>query len=350
MDLKLLKQIKKETNKYSDLYSFQLMPYVDDIQSKINMLASEIFELKVEGLTDNITFTHQFNLIKSVKHLTHIVLMLINEQNKRALKTESVMKKKDNSFYVQSDNISFNKRILKENPVVNASINRIIEDRKKVYIKKFGYFKDIAEAYTIIKKEFNDVSNYLKILLDINDIKFNNYDNFDPLISGCQSLIYELIQLIISLMKADESRIINALKCKDIYRTEAYFIIMDFINSKKLYYENKCELLYENIMKINKIIENESDMGLLCKMNLLKQDEVQGLFLGNIEKLQDILKKEIISDIKVAYSNFYIHDKNNGIKNINDSVYNRTYDLYGPAAWNARNIIEEKPVLIRSCK
>ncbi len=345
MDIILLNQIKKVTERYSRLSTSGLQSHIDDIQSKIEMLAKEIFEIKVEKLKDNITFAHQHNLIKYVKHLTQIVLILINEQNNRAFLTKRGMRAGDCSYYFKQNNESCDRNDLIENEKVNKIITKIINDRKNVYINTFGYFKDKEEAYYIIKKEFNDVTS---LLININDIKYNNFDNFDPLINKCQNLIYELIQLIVGLIKADESNIANTLDNFDIYNMDAYFLLMDFVNSKKLYFEDRCEILYENIKKLNKIIESESEVGLICKMNLLKQDEVQGVFVGDIEKLLNIIENEIVNDIRVAYGKFKISDKLCGIKNIFDSVYDKPYELFGPATWNARDMIEKHPILIRS--
>lgn len=350
MDAKLLRQLKTVTYKYKALSNGNISYAIDDIQKRIDELASNLFKLKVEKITDCITYTHQKNIFDSINDLAQIILMLIKEQKDQEQATNLAMKNKDKNMYfspaVESRNRNFT---VYENIELKNAIQKIIIKRKNDYINSFGYYIDEKSANIIIKKEFDDVSNYLYTLLKINElIKYNPVNNYDPLINGCQNLLYELSQLVIALIDAEESKIVNTIKNPKMISTEGYFLIMDFVNSSNLFYK-KWHLLADNIKSINKIFENKNS-GLLCKMDVHKQDEVHGVYIGDINKLIEIIENEIIADIRIAYGKFDIFDQNNGLINIVDSVYDNPFVFGGIPTWKARERLIKEPILIRSNK
>lgn len=348
MDEFLLNNVKNITKKYKSCSKNNLNFNMDDIQKKINELINVLFNIKIEKLTNCFTYTHQNNLIKSIKDLAQITLLLINEQNKKISATNNAINNKDNSMYFIVKETDFvTNSTIDCNMDINKAIDAIIIRRKNDYLNYFNYFKNEKVADVLIRKEFDDVINYLKVLLMINEIKFNKIDNFDPLINGCQNLMYELIQLVIILIEAEESKINRTFENSNIDDLKGYFIIMDFVNSRKMSNENKINSLIENIKKINILIEKEKNIGMLCKMNLYKQDEVHGIFIGNIDNLIEVIRNKIISDIKIAISEFNIFDNVNGIKNIVDSVYDNPFVFYGKPTWEAREIMNDNPLLIR---
>lgn len=349
MDAKLLRQLKDVTYKYKVILNGNIYSAIDDIQSRIDKLASNLFKLKVEKITDCITYTHQKDILNSIYDLAHITLMLIREQKKQELATKLAMKNKDNSMYFcpiqESKKATF---IVDENDKLKNAIQKIIINGKNEYIKSFGYYDDEEKANIIIRKEFDDVSHYLNILLQITEfIRYHSLNNYDPLINGCQNLLYELSQLVIALIKAEESKIVSTIRNQNISSIDGYFLIMDFVNSSNLFYK-KWDLLTENIKKINVIVTKQKDVGLLCKMNLYKQDEVQGVFIGDLSKFIEILKEELISDVKIAFSKFNIFDQQNGLIDIVDTVYEDPFRFAGKPTWVARKSLTEAPLLIRS--
>ncbi len=348
MDEILLKNVKATTNKYKS-YSSNIFFNIDDIQNKIKCLVKELFNIKLEKLTNFFTYTHQNNLINSIKDLAQITLLLNSEQLNRVEATNEAIRNKDNSMYFISREIEVlgNGKITRNNEMDKA-IEEIIINRKNDYLNAFNYFKNEDVADRLIRKEFNDVSTYLNILIMLNEINYKETDNYDPLINGCQNLIYELIQLVIILIEAEESKINRTVNNINIENLNAYFLIMDFVDSRRLSNDNKINILIENIKKINRIIEKEKNIGMLCKMDIYKQDEVHGIFIGSIDKLLNIIKSEIINDIKVAYSEFKIFDNINGIKNIEDSVFDNPFVFYGRPTWETRDIMNNDYSLIRT--
>ncbi len=343
MDAILLKDLKNVTYKYK-ANSVEKTCRVEDIQNRIKELTIKLFNLKVEKVIDCITYTHHYDILKSIYDLANITIALMNKQQQQIDITNLAMKTKDDKVY-DRQNTHLEESDIKENSNLNLEIFRIINKRKNDYIAAFGYYKDEDIANKIIKKEFDDVSNYLDFLLKINELKYSHFDNYDPLINICQNLIYELSQLVINLFKAEESKI--AIKNQNISSVEGYFLLMDFINSSTLFYNN-WEILVDNIKKINGILMRQSDIGLLCKMNLYKQDEAQGIFIGDVSKFIEVLKNELISDVKMAFSKFNIFDKQQGLMDIVDSVYDNSYMLSGIPAWKARKMLNDSPLLIKS--
>ncbi len=348
MDATLLNQLKATTYKYKPISEHLVNFAIDDIQKRIEELVLNLFNLKVETVTDCITYTHQHNIIKSITSLAQIVAFLISEQERQIAITNLAITKKDDSIYFSSKKINkMDKCDVPENLDLNEEILNMITDRKRSYIKFFGYFKDKESADKIIKKEFDDVSKYMNVLLKINELKYDEYNNYDPLINGCQTLLYELIQLVIALIKAEESNIINKINNSKPNNIKSYFLIMDFVNSRTIHF-HKWNDLIDNIKRINNKLNEIENIGMLCKMNVYKQDEVQGVFIGDIERFLQVLENEIISDIKVAYSEFNIFDKDNGIINIADSVYNNPFALNGNPCYDSRNKLTNFPILIKS--
>lgn len=343
MDAILLRNLKNITYKYKDI-SIKKTCRVADIQNRIKELTIKLFNLKVEKVTDCITYTHHYDILKSIYDLANITVALMNKQQQQIDITNLAMSTKDDNV-LDRQNICLEESDIKENSNLNLDIFKIINKRKNDYIKAFGYYKNEDIANKILKKEFDDVSNYLDMLLKVNELKYSCFDNYDPLINICQNLIYELSQLVINLFKTEESKI--AIKNQNIRFIEGYFLLMDFINSSTLFY-NKWEILIDNIKKINGILMKQSDIGLLCKMNLYKQDEVQGIFIGDVSKFIEVLKSELISDVKMAFSKFNIFDKQQGLMDIADSVYDNAYMLNGVPTWEARKMLNDSPLLVKS--
>ncbi len=350
MDGRLLNRIKRVTNKYRNKSDDKILYALGDIKQKIEELANQLFKLKVEKITGAITYQHQYDLIKSIKALAHIVLLLMNEQDRKIRATRGALKTGNDSIYFTPQDEKEGNRIdIIENEVLNSEIDDIIMRRKNVYINSFGYFKSEEQASVIIKKEFNDVCSYLDVLLKINEIEYNNFDNYDPLINGCQTLMYELAQLAIALMKAEESRIVRTINNPNIEGLEGYFIIMDFINSRALS-PDQLEELIDNINRINITFDRLENIGLLCKMRIIRQDEVQGIFIGNMDRFITILETELIHDVRLAYSKFDINDCQQGIININKAVFDNPFVLVGRAPCSARDMMDRGPILVRSRK
>jgi hypothetical protein len=215
-----------------------------------------------------------------------------------------------------------------------------------VYTKSFGHFKLESEAIVIINKEFEDVNNWLDMLLKINNLKYTYFDNYDPLINGCQNLMYELMQLVIVLIRAEESRIARTISNPNIEHINSYFFMMDFVNSRS-FYPDKLNLLIDNINRLNELINIDSNIGLLCKMRVCKQDEIQGIFVGDLEKFKKILEQELICNVRCAFGKFNICDKEKGILNIEDSIYDSPFDLLGKVTWSTRETLNNNPTLIK---
>jgi hypothetical protein len=148
-------------------------------------------------------------------------------------------------------------------------------------------------------------------------------------------------------MEADESRIANVLVNNKFKVIECYFIIMDFVNSRS-YSSDEFDRLIDNIKRVNVIIKEQKDIGLLCNMNVYKQDEVHGIFIGDIEKFKVMLEKHIIHDIKFSYSKIDLLNPQKCIYNMADTVYNNPFMFAGPSTWEARNNMERGPLIIKS--
>jgi hypothetical protein len=347
MDIKLLEKLKKATYKYKPVVDASVSYTIEDIQHKINILITNLYDLKLEKVTDLIKYNHQYKLIDSIKDLAQIIILLISEQNKRIDFTNNAIRNKDNSVYFRKEDKVVKNVNISNNYLLDRKIEKIVLERKNHYLKTFGYFKTEQKADIIIKKEFDDVSNYIDLLLKINELKYNNFDNYDPLINGCQNLLYELSQLAIVLMEADESRIANVLVNNKFKVIECYFIIMDFVNSRS-YSSDEFDRLIDNIKRVNVIIKEQKDIGLLCNMNVYKQDEVHGIFIGDIEKFKVMLEKHIIHDIKFSYSKIDLLNPQKCIYNMADTVYNNPFMFAGPSTWEARNNMERGPLIIKS--
>ncbi len=350
MDVKLLDQLKKITNMYKLSPTEDISLALKDIQSRINVLAEGLYKLKLEKITNDITFNHQIDLLKSIKDLGQIVLLLINQQKKNDSATRIAMKTGNNSMYFnRKERKQIESQSIEDNSNINKEIEGIVLKRKNDYIKAFGYFESKEKADTIIKKEYDDVIHYLDILLKINELKYNDYDNYDPLINVCQNLMYELSQLAIVLMKAQESRIVETINNSNINNLSAYFLIMDFVNSRELY-PDKLYILAENIREINRLICNSGDIGMLCKMGLYKQDEVQGIFVGDYEKFIDVMKRNLVRDAKIGACRFGLNDNQTDIINLVDCVYEDPFVFAGPTTWRAREIIEKNPTIVKTLR
>lgn len=347
MDRVLLEKIKSMTNSKGDS---NILCFIDDIQRKIELLANRLYKIKLEKTIDDISFMHQKDLIDSINSLGQITSLLISEQKANENKTNNSMEKRDSgSYFEQKKERKVTKKLIENDPIFEKELAQLLMQRKKDYIEAFGYFESREKANIIIKKEFDDVIRYVDVLLKINEIKFEPFDNYDPLINVCQNLMYELSQLVIVLNKAEESKIVDTLNNPRIKNIKAYFILMDFVNSRELYPDN-VNILSENIKAINRIIESSPDVGLLCNMDLHKQDEIQGIFIGDVSKFIDILSNNLVKDVKYALSEFVISDDQKDIADLSDSIYNDPFIFTGPTTWKARTMIETSPGIIKALK
>lgn len=147
MDVKLLDQLKKITNMYKLSPTEDISLALKDIQSRINVLAEGLYKLKLEKITNDITFNHQIDLLKSIKDLGQIVLLLINQQKKNDSATRIAMKTGNNSMYFnRKERKQIESQSIEDNSNINKEIEGIVLKRKNDYIKAFGYFESKRES------------------------------------------------------------------------------------------------------------------------------------------------------------------------------------------------------------
>ena len=345
MDAKLLNDIKRITKMNSINEDLHISSNVVDIKNRINNLINNLFVIKFGYINGILDYGCYHNILVSIKDLEQIVILLNNEQQRNIMHTKEALEYKDDSIQYKKYKDITQTNII-DNQKLNSKIEQIINKRKKYYIDAFGYFDTKEKADNIIKKEFNDVSIYIDLLRKINSIQYEYIDNYDILINIFQNIIYELIQLVIACMKAEESKIEKGI---DVNYNEWYFIIMDFVNSKSLY-PDKIESLQESILNLNSIINMEKDIKLLCNMNTYMQDEAEGIVAGSIDKFINIVNKFIEYDIKLGYGKIDMNNSKQSIFRIEDSVYNIPFILTGPSTWEAREMLTKNPILIKESK
>lgn len=343
MDAQLLDSIKEMTDKHKIASEQSIYYTLGYIESKILDVLSVLYKIKYEYVTDSFSYKHQYDLIDSIEKLGQITLVLINEQNKNKELTKKAMSNHDNSMYFDLHKIKRLNTSLIFNPDLKESIIDIIYKRKCDYIDSFGYFKSKEHADILIKKEFNDVSIYIDMIRKLGRLKYETIDNYDVLINLIQNLMYELSQLTIIFMEATESNIVAKINDRDF---KCYFILMDFVDSCS-FYPDKISELVDSIERLNCVIKEIKDMGLLCNLGTYKQDEVHGIFVGDIEKFKEIVAKSLGYDIKLAYGEINIAEDDCGLTNINETVYNLPFIFSGPATWEARKKYTDNPILIR---
>lgn len=347
MDREFLEQIKEITNKHSLPKGQNLYFSLCDIDKKIEGLISALYKIKHEYVTNSITYVHQYSLSKVIEDLGQIILMFMNEQNKTAEFTKDALNNKDDSKYFKNKIREKNNFKIVPNISLNEELMKAINNRKNYYIESFGYFVSKDSADAVIKKEFDDISLYLGFLLEFNKLKYEDIDNFDILINLCQNLMYEISQLFAAFAKADESNINYIIEEDTKFDLPCYFILMDFVNSCS-FYPNRLWELVDSIEKLNYIIKRRKDMGLLCNLKTYKQDEVSGLYIGEINDFINVVESNLPYDIKLAYAPVNLEREEKGLIDINESVYNIPFILSGPSAWEARKRYTNDPILIKS--
>lgn len=346
MDKILLDKIKEVTSKYKPVYTCNIFSALIDIQKRIDELINELFKVKYESVTDSIDYINHYNLLKSIKDLGQIILVLVNEQERNIFLTNDALFRKDNSMYFLNKERNLKILSIIDELSLNSEINEIINKRKEVYLGSFGYFKSREAADSIIKKEFHDIEIYIDMLRKFNKLKYEEFDNYDVLISLCQNIMYELCQLYIVIMEASESNIYNSIIEAKKNNEDCYFIIMDFVNSKSLYPDKLYELV-EFVQRINYIIAQEKDINLLCNMDMYKQDEIHSILIGDIEKFISIIEKYSPYDLKLGYGKINLNSEDSGLVKIEETVFNIPFIFSGPSTWEARDNITNSPKIIR---
>lgn len=347
MDREFLVQIKEITNKHSLPKGQNLYYALSDIDKKIKGLIEVLYKIKHEYVTNSITYNNQHYLTKAIEDLGQIILIFMNEQNKTSEFTSNALNKKDDSLYFKPKlRENLNLKIVPDISL-NEELLAAINDRKNYYIEAFGYFKSKESADAVIKKEFDDISLYIDILQKFNKLKYEDFDNFDILINFCQNLMYELAQLLAALAKAEESNIYSELKEAKKLNLQCYFILMDFVNSCS-FYPDRIDELFDSVERLNYVIRERKNMGLLCNLKTYKQDEVSGLYIGKIEDFIELVEYNLGYDIKLAYARVNLEAEEKGLIDINETVYNIPFILAGPSAWEARKKYVSEPILIKS--
>lgn len=362
MDIELLNQVKSTTGRIREIYDEICGESCKEDVIKESALVYEVINKNIEGLykvkeniilRENDEYEACSDALKPlIRNLLKLSARFIRQQDLNILLTQQRLKNKDSHAYLKEgqfrNNIIFacEKNTENENDKIidnriDEFIDKIIGDTQKRYTDAFGGFKDREEANKIIRKEYNDSSKYMELFFRMKETIYENFDNYDVLISGLQNISYELIQLNTVLRRAIQMK----QKSTGRDRRESdnlgnvYFVIMDGVQSTSA---NMIEKLSADTEKLNIEIAGNHKVKLLCKFKMYKQDEIQGFIVGDIEEFLRIVDRVYESKLKIAYSAKPFSEIKNHIKNIQDTVYDVPFDIYGDICKEARRKMEQK--------
>lgn len=359
MDAMLLKDIKSSILELTKTYG-ELCGEENIInESNKTQIIYEIMKKNIEAIyqvNESVFLTSNYNYLECSKELkpllkNQILLAVLfqKEQNNNIIETNKRMDKGDTQAYLDENNFRDPKIInysastsyIKVVEKIEEYMHFTIQITKQRYTESFGYFNSTEEANEIIKREYGNYLKFAKLFLNTKETIYEFYDNYDPLINGLENLSYELIQLISVLERAYESK--NLIEKKKNLDSEVYFILMDGVNST---IDKNTEQLISDTMNLNKEIAESKDVNLLCKFGTYKQDEIQGFIIGDIDQFLKLVDRVYSSQLKVTYAQRPYARIREYIENIEETVFNIPFYIYGSICKEARNHMNSKKYII----
>jgi hypothetical protein len=367
VDLKLLNEVKTITDEIKRKFD-ELYDEPTEGSKKQALLIYQIINKNIEALykvKENILLKGndeyiecQEGLTPFIRNLFKLCIYFIREQDYNISLTEQRLKNGDSDSYLKDEQY---KKIInldgKENyeddydklinKIIAEYVDKTINATKERYLRSFGVFSDRKKAHKLIEKEYIDSTKYLEAFLLIKDIIYENFDNYDILITLIQNLTYELMQLYIELDIAIETkRELNAPNEPKLNNSVSVcFVIMDGLNST---INNSVQDIIDNTMALNAAISRSNTLKPFCKFKAYKQDEVHGYVAvtGNMTEFLDILANTYKPEMKVAYSLKPLSQINHYLNNVHETVYNMPFNLYGAICIEAREKMQYKHHII----
>lgn len=287
----------------------------------------ELFHEKyIEGHLD---YTQvKVSLQDFIKQLVDLAVILQKQQQENIELTNRALATHDDSVYVLEGKNERQKAILKQTDL-KANIEKLIAETEKRYTQKFGEFNSKQMSELIVQKEFNETSEYLKFLQNIALIKFNKTNNLTPLIEAVESMAYEAVQLGAVIARAERFWQKNLLSNKTF---KPFYVMFDGIKSTQKLEKNEqyYALLKLDTARLNQAIRQSDKLDLVCPFMAYKQDEIHGVFNGNMSDFVAVAKQVLKEqELRMVFSN-------KGISNLQFAPYGVPFDLYGPSCQDCR--------------
>lgn len=366
MDIELLNQVKSITGRIREIYDEICGESCKGNVIEEAALIYEVIKKNIEGLykvkeniilKENDEYEACSDALKPlIRNLLKLSAHFTRQQDLNILSTQQRLKNKDSHAYLKEgqfrDNIVFacEKNTENENGKIidkriDKFIDKMVDDTQKRYTDAFGGFKGREEANKIIRKEYDDSSRYMELFFRMKETIYENFDNYDVLISGLQNISYELIQLNAVLHRAIQMKQKSTGRDgrKQDNLENVYFVIMDGVQSSST---NVIEKLLTDTERLNIEITGNHKVKLLCKFKMYKQDEIQGFIVGDIEEFLRIVDRVYESKLKIAYSAKPFSEIKNHIENIQDTVYDVPFDIYGDICKEARRKMEQRSYIV----
>lgn len=274
-----------------------------------------------------------------IYELVNLSVLLQKQQQINIEFTDSALATKDDRGYLEENLFkiakSENERKLISQIISKNQVENLINETEQRYTASFGEFNSFEMANRILNKEFEETKEYLKYLEAIANIKIRKIDNLAFSIEAVDSLAYEAIQLSCALTRVQRFLIKQSLE-KRPYKP--IYVMMDEVNSSEKVNE-RGEFYIDDLKQktelLNLKIKQSKKLDLICNFLTYKQDEIHGVFNGEVEDFLEIAKEVYKDhDLRMVYS-----DKE--ILNISEAPYGIPFELYGPSCNDCREKMED---------
>ncbi|HAN09794.1 MAG TPA: hypothetical protein DCP90_04185 [Clostridiales bacterium] len=350
MDNRLLKEVKKlvadtkiiyesENGKVNDEKEARL--FVNKSLNSVVSNATILYTIKESFIKDDIKHLISFDeLMKLIVYVINLTIHLERHQdyniyitNKNLLNTDKTsyfIKEKD--VYIPTNELFVEDSLIYEQ--LKHKIYDLIHETKIVYVEAFGVLESKEHANILINNEYEHATRYLNELEYLKELLYEYVDNYEPMISTMQSIIYELVQLAVVLDQSLEFYVQNNIRFNINKNANFYFVIMDGKDSTliKNYeaIENLTNLLNRNIKNNNKLSE-------ICRFRYYKQDEVHGIIYGE--------QGAFLDEVKNTYTengvDMWVGIGTGKMDNIEKSVFGNPFGMIGEPARVARKEMEK---------